>query len=531
MIWKNARRFAVARTFVLMRFRNYRGLIKIAWSGFPWKKTTKSSLASVYKNCETAVAPRSITTTRRSRIFMMLAALWLCASGSLPAQTFTTLTSFNFTDGDYPVEVPVQATNGKLYGTTMEGGVNVCIGDVTHSSPHGKDIGCGTVFEITPSGTLTTLYNFCSQSGCADGSGPSAGLVQGSDGNLYGTTRGGGANGYGTVFKITPSGTLTTLHSFNGTDGSGNSAAALVQGADGNFYGTTESGGANGPGTVFKITPSGTLTTLHSFDGTDGAEPNGLAQGSDGNFYGTTYTGGDIANQPLGTVFKITPSGTLTTLHDFNGADGASPAAGLVQGTNGNFYGTTSVTFFEITPSGTLTTLHSFNGTDSSGESAAGLVQGADGNFYGITKTGGANGYGTVFKITPTGALTMLHSFDETDGQDAGPGLVQDTNGNFYGTTALGGASDYGTVFSLAVGLGPFVETEPASGEVGSAINILGTNLTGATSVTFNGTAAKFTVVSSSEITTTVPAGATTGEVKVVTPSGTLSSNVSFQVP
>jgi len=183
------------------------------------------------------------TTIGKSGISLLLAVLWLCAPGSLPAQTFTTLTSFNFTDGDYPVEVPVQATNGNLYGTTMEGGVNICIGDVTHSNPHGKNIGCGTVFEITPSGTLTTVYNFCSQSGCADGGGPSAGLVQGTDGNLYGMTRGGGANGYGTVFKISPSGTLTTLHSFNGTDGSGNSAAGLVQGADGNFYGTTEMAG------------------------------------------------------------------------------------------------------------------------------------------------------------------------------------------------------------------------------------------------------------------------------------------------
>jgi uncharacterized repeat protein (TIGR03803 family) len=266
-------------------------------------------------------------TVRKSGISLLLAVLWLCAPGSLLAQTFTMLTNFNFTDGNLPVEVPVQATNGNLYGTTREGGVNVCIGDITHSNPHGKNLGCGTVFEITPSGTLTTLYNFCSQSGCADGGSPTAGLVQGTDGNLYGMTGGGGANGYGTVFKITLSGRLTTLHSFNGTDGSGYSAAALVQGADGNFYGTSVSGGANGPGAVFKITPSGTVTTLHSFDGTDGEAPNGVVQGTDGNFYGTTYIGGDIPNQPLGTVFKITPSGTLTTLLDFNGADGGSPKA------------------------------------------------------------------------------------------------------------------------------------------------------------------------------------------------------------
>jgi uncharacterized repeat protein (TIGR03803 family) len=169
---------------------------------------------------------------------------------------------------------------------------------------------------------------------------------------------------------------------------------------------------------------------------------------------------------------------------------------------------------------------------DGSGNSARGLVLGADGNFYGITAVGGAYGYGTIFKITPTGALTMLHSFDDlTDGQDAGPALVQDTNGNFYGTAASGGASDHGTVFSLVAGLGPFVETLPTSGTVGAAVMILGTNLTGATAVTFDGTPAKFTVASSSLITTTVPTGANTGEVKVITPNGTLPSNVSFLVP
>ena len=354
--------------------------------------------------------------------------------------------------------------------------------------------------------------------------------------------RGWGADGYGTVFKITPSGTLTTLHSFNGTDGSGNPAAALVQGTDGNFYGTTESGGANGPGTVFKITPSGTLTTLHSFDGTDGAEPDGLVQGTDGNFYGTTYTGGDIANQPLGTVFKITPSGTLTTLHDFNGAvwrrwprSGAGPRhqRELLRDNHGGRGNRNSGTFFEITPSGTLTTLHSFNGTDEPRRIRSWAGPGHRRELLRDNEGGRrTNGYGTVFKITPTGALTMLHSFDETDGQErgtrAGPGhqreLLRD-NGPWEGPATMARSSAWRWVWARS-----WKQSLPLA-QVGAAVNILGTNLTGATSVTFNGTAAKFTVVSSSEITTTVPAGATTGEVKVVTPSGTLSSNVSFQVP
>jgi uncharacterized repeat protein (TIGR03803 family) len=452
--------------------------------------------------------------------------LYATTAIAFQAQTFTTLHSFDYTaDGAYPVAALVQATDGNLYATTSYGGAK----------------GYGTVFKITPSATLTTLHSF----DLTDGAKPYARLVQAAtNGNLYGTTVGGGAKDYGTVFRITASGTLTTLHSFCSQyrcpDG-GYVYAGLVLAADGNFYGTTSAGGANLLGTVFKITPSGTLTTLHSFDGTAGAYPYaGLVQATDGNFYGTTIKGGAHLE---GTVFKITPGGTLTALHSFAGfpTDGSLPYAGLIQATNGNFYGTTIAggahnrgTVFKITPSGTLTTLHSFDGTDGQGPYYAELVQATDGNFYGTTYEGGSNacsfGCGTVFKITPSGTLTTLHSFDGTDGQQPYAGLVQDTNGNFYGTTRLGGAHSYGTVFSLSVGLGPFVETQPTSGKVGAAVKILGTDLTGATSVTFNGTAAVFQVVSSSEITTTVPAGATTGKVKVVTPNGTLFSNVPFRV-
>ena len=306
------------------------------------------------------------------------------------------------------------------------------------------------VFKITPSGTLTTLYSFCSQSGCTDGSIPLAGLVQATDGDFYGTTDGGAGTcpppGCGTVFKITPSGTLTTLHSFNGTDGYAPDAG-LVQATDGDFYGTTEYGGTNGEygGTVFKITPGGTLTTLYRFCSqthcADGGDPSGgLVQAADGDLYGTTkYSGGGGGNF-RGTIFKMTPSGTLTTLYSFcsqtNCADGTAPQAGL----------------------------------------------------------------------------------------------VQDTNGDLYGTTSSGGENNDGTVFRLSVGLGPFVKPRPPFGKVGAAVKILGTNLTGAASVSFDGTAAVFTVVSGSEITTTVPAGASSGKVQVITPSGTLSSNASFRV-
>src|ERR1017187_8845912 len=394
--------------------------------------------------------------------------------------------------------------------------------------------------------TLTTLHRFCSQSGCPDGVAPTAGPVQATNGDLYGTTLSGGANHAGTVFKITPGGMLTTLYSFcsqtNCTDGA-TPFAGLVQAANGTFYGTTYGGGANGgDGTGFKITPTGTLTTLHRFNGTDGATPYArLVQDTDGDFYGTTFFGGSNGNS--GTIFKITPTGTLTTLHSFNGTDGEGPVAGLVQAANGTFYGTTYGgganggygTVFKITPTGTLTTPHSFNGTDGD-QPYAGLVQAADGDFYGTTGAGGANEYGTIFKITPGGTLTTLFpncsQTDCTDGALPYAGLVQDTDGDFYGTTWVGGSNitDDGTVFRLSVGLGPFVKPRPPYGKVGAAVKILGTNLTGATSVGFNGTAAVFEVVSSSEITPTVPAGASSGKVQVVTPGGTLSSNASFSV-
>jgi uncharacterized repeat protein (TIGR03803 family) len=330
-----------------------------------------------------------------------------------------------------------------------------------------------------------------------------------------------------------------------------------VQAADGSFYGTTTYGGANGDwGTVFRITPGGTLTTLHSFAGPDGTDPFALTQASNGSFYGTTGNGGtyDYFCNGCGTIFKITPAGAFTTLYSFTGGtDGYNPLAGLVQATNGSLYGTTAYggisgdpalcqsgcgTIFSMTPGGTLTTLYTLcaeiNCTDGA-YPYAGLIQATDRNLYGTTLGGGVTGssytYGTVFKITPSGALTVLHSFDGTDGSFATAGLLQATDGNFYGTTSQFGATDCcGTIFRLSVGLGPFVKTLPTSGEVGTLVRILGTNLTGVASVTFNGTAAMFTAVSPSLITTNVPTGATTGTLRVVTAGGTLSSNVAFLV-
>jgi uncharacterized repeat protein (TIGR03803 family) len=451
---------------------------------------------------------------------------------SVSAQTFTTLDSFNGTNGRAPFAGLVQAINGNLYGTAWIGG-NTYV---------------GTVFKITPGGALAVARNFRG----SNGSLPRAPLIQSTDGALYGTTEGGGTVNLGTVFEITPSGTLTTLHSFLGTDGS-EPLAALVEASNGNFYGTTSQGGPNYDGTVFEITPNGTLTTLYNFCSqtscTDGAGPwGGLIQATDGNFYGTTQNGGantaGCGGYGCGTVFKVTPSGTLTTLYNFcsriNCRDGANPDAGLIQATDGSLYGTTQSggannlgTVFRFTPSGTLIALHSFAGTDGSAPYGA-LIQASDGNLYGTTQSDGANSGGTIFEITPGGTLTTLYNFcaqaNCMDGGDPSGTLVQATDGTFYGTTQGGGTLEFGTIFSLSVGLLPFVETLPTSGRVGTDVKILGTNLTGSTSVTFNGAAATFTVVSSSEITATVPSGAATGKVEVVTSGGTLTSNVNFRV-
>ncbi len=328
----------------------------------------------------------AVSATLASAVVLVLAVI---TAPSAQAQTYTTLYSFDGTDGANPQAGLVQATNGDFYGTTAGGGAN----------------NYGTVFKITPSGTLTTLHSFDQK----DGQTPLAPLVQAGDGSLYGTTQYGGSGipEGGTVFKITPSGTLTTLYNFCSQSSCADGErpfAGLVQASNGDFYGATGYGGAHGVGTVFKITPSGTLTTLCDFCAArsgcaDGVEPTaGLIQATNGNFYGTASDGG--AND-FGSVFKISPSGTLTTLHSFgSGADGQWPFAVLVQATDGNLYGTTYNSVFKISPDYpyTLTTLHTFDGTDGANP-VAGLVQATDGNFYGTTSQGGAYNQGTIFRL------------------------------------------------------------------------------------------------------------------------------------
>jgi len=490
---------------------------------------------------------KPIPTTLRELNRQAWAVILLCATTAiaLPAQTLKILLDFNGANGSQTYAAMVQATDGNLYAATSAGGAS----------------DYGAIVKMTPGGKLSTLYSFCTKGApCVDGAFPYGTLVQAANGDLYGTTLDGGAQCYGcgSVFKITPSGALTTIYSFacpevgRCPDGA-NPESGLVEDAHGNFYGTTLYGGANDHGTVFKLTSGGAFTLLHSFCVTvctDGEAPYaGLILAGDGDFYGTTSGGGAFNN---GSVFKITPSGTLTTVYSFcaqkNCADGFYPYAGVIQATDGKFYGTTSGggahdwgTVFKLTPGGKLTTLYNFcsqSGCTDGEQGYAALIQGSDGNLYGSTALGGlySSSGGTIFQVTSGGAFTTLYSFCAqgafplcTDGEEPQAALVQDTNGNFYGTTTYGG-KDEGVVFGLSMGLGPFVKTQPTSGAVGAVVNILGTNLTGATSVTFDGTPAAFEVVSSSLITATVPSGASSGTVQVATPGGTLSSNLAFQV-
>ncbi len=389
---------------------------------------------------------------------MSFITLVFCVTAALgsPAQTVTTLYSFcavkdHCTDGASPEIELLQATDGNFYGTTFFGGA-------TRNC-------CGTVFKITASGALTTLYTFDGP----DGVYPHGSLIQATDGNFYGTTSQGGAVGKGTVFKITPAGTLTTLYSFcsqtNCADGA-TPQSGLIQATNGNFYGTTYGGGANGYGSIFKMTAEGTPATIYSFcsqpNCADGSLPYaGLLQATDGNFYGTTQGGGSSTcgtTNSCGTFFQLTPAGVLTTLYNFcsqpNCADGGLPTAGLIQATDGNFYGTTSSTTFRMTPTGTLTTLYTFVTT---GIQIAPnqLVQASDGNLYGTTYGYSPNGPGLIYRITPNDVFTTIYKFDGNSyGGRAQAGLIQASNGNLYGTTGLGGAAlcgGGGTVFSLVL--------------------------------------------------------------------------------
>jgi uncharacterized repeat protein (TIGR03803 family) len=432
-----------------------------------------------------------------------------------PAQTVTTLMEFDGTNGSGPASAMVEGTDGNLYGTASAG-----------------PTGDGLIFKLMVGGVFTIVHNFVG----ADGSGP-GGLMLASDESFYGVTGSGGANGYGTIFRYTPPDSLVTLYNFTGVNNEVSPNSPLVQGYDGNLYGTMYAYGPHG--IAYRTTPSGDFTILHTFsqaagDGTD--IETGLILANDGVYYGSA------SSQPTwGTIFSMTASGDVNKIVTFDRTNGGSNAY-MVQADSGELYGVTFLggtkgglgTIFKSSLDGLLTTLFEFSGPNGETPTAP-MVQATSGNFYGTTSGTGLDPtmyYGTIFCITPAGALTNLYHFSEVNPFPVG-GLVQMTDGNFYGTTAgayYAGSFNDGSIFKLEAGLDPFVKLVPHAGPVGSKVLIIGSNFGRVNKVTFGGTNANFTVVSPTLIQADVPTGAETGHVLVSFPNSNLLSDLSFHV-
>jgi uncharacterized repeat protein (TIGR03803 family) len=552
-------------------------------------------------------------TRQQDKLFRMIATcvaamvVLVLTVAAVPAQAQTFTLIDNFLVGgpgpQWPGGPLVQGRDGQLYGWSYAGGTS----------------NTGSIWKTDTSGTVSVILSFAT----GTGNDCQSGLTLGTDGNFYGTALTNCA-GAGYVFKLTPSGIFTVLHTFTGTP-DGYSPGPLTQYTDGNFYGITTMGGVNNAGSVFKITPTGTLTVIYSFSGVNNfsAPTYGLTVGNDGNLYGT-----QVGSDGYGSIYKITPAGTLTVLHTFTGnPDGKGPRSGLILGKDGNFYGVTQYgginfdgefedegTFFKMTPSGTVTILHNFGEpADYAVYPEEPLVQATDGNFYGAingcAEFGCTGGPQDIYKLTPSGTLTVVEEFTTSNGIGSYWPLAQDTNGTLFGITQQGGTVNGGVFFSVNISAAQFASLvstsgkeggkigilgqgfsaasvvkfggvqatsitrsgttfisatvpaaalsgsvtvttgattltssqmfkvkptllsfSPPSGPVGTSVTITGTGLTQTTKVTFNGTSATFTVNSDTQVTTTVPTGATTGKIAVTTKGGTVKSATSFTV-
>jgi uncharacterized repeat protein (TIGR03803 family) len=349
----------------------------------------------------------------------------------------------------------VRGPSGLLYGTTQFGGPHLI----------------GTLFSMSSSGLLTTLASFDG----TNGSLPNSPLLEAANGKLYGTSKLGGAIGYGTVFEMTPQGSLSSLYSFVGESDGGNPVVGLIQARDGNLYGAG-TGVSDNFGKLFKVSPSGSFTPLHSFTGgADGTSAAGeLVQAKNDKLYGMSPGGGAHAH---GNIFELAPDGTLSPLFSFSGGfDGSAPAGALVEATDGNLYGVTAHnrignfefygTLFRVTTNGLLSTLYVLNFGDGS-YPAAGLLESSDGNFYGTTEFGGAYNNGTIFRLSPRGTFTKLADLDGLDtGAHPQAALVEGFDGGLYGTTSAAGPGGGGTIFKLSITAAPQITSQPSSQSV-----------------------------------------------------------------
>ncbi len=459
--------------------------------------------------------------SRRVAKILILAMFSAILLSSVVAQTYTSLHDFNpSVDPQYlDNDLISQGRDGLLYS-------------MSHFSPNGVSGANGTVYSMTLAGAPTILTEL----GPTQGEYPFGGLLLGSDGNFYGAGSLSGGSNFGTVFKVTPTGTLTVLHNFtNGTDG-GTPASPPVQGNDGNYYGIT----AGATATVYKITATGVFSTLHSFTNAEGGNCNYLILGSDGNFYGQCTSGG---TSNLGTLYKISSAGTVAVLHNIAAADGYGGAFPLVQANDGNYYGVSysgsgiDGTVWQLKPTGAFKVLKTFDRGPDGGTVLAGLTLGTDGVLYGTTYEGGlANGCsgfgcGVIFKITTAGVFTVLYTPDNTKGSGPQSNLTLDTNGTFYGTMFSGGAFGGGVFYSFNTGLAPFAKLVTAQGKIAAKIGILGQGFSTASVVKFGGVSAiTKTVTGTTFILATVPVGALTGAVTVTTGATTLTTPNSFKV-
>ncbi len=479
--------------------------------------------------------------TKLPRLLLCLMALCLVigAGFNANAQSVNLLITFDTEDVGDPNPPPLspgspkssgiiaQGRDGSLYGTTPGGGAN----------------GAGAIYRFTPSsGVMEVIYSFPTVSNIDPVNAP-AGLTLGTDGNFYGASIGGGTSNLGTLFRVTPSGVLTTLHSFNGTDGAF-PYAPPIEGRDGNFYGVTQQGGTNS-GAAYKLNPRTMVLTRISTVPQIPEAPLTLA--TDGYFYGTAHSGG---SHGFGMVFRMSATGVVKPIYNFNQSDGATPVGPVVQGIDGNLYGTTSAggdangdgVIFKMTTSGKILFRHLFNGADGS-VPLGGLVQASDHNFYGVTSAGGA-GFGTLYSVSPSGVFSPTpYNFDKpTTGTSPELTLVQHTSGPLYGDTVDGGTiieengggpgGGQGTFYNANANtlLPAYISLVSTAGLVGTQVEVLGQGFLGSANVSFNGVPAASTVVSDTDLLATVPSGANTGQVTVVTSSSSLTSTKIFAV-
>jgi len=438
------------------------------------------------------------------------------------AQTYTDLHDFNPGAGGpatlYDLAIIPQGRDGDLYGTSEYGGSS----------------NAGTVFKISPTGAPTIIASLDSTTGDH----PLCGLTFGTDGNFYGVTDQGGSFGAGTVYQVTPTGTVKVLHNFtNGAD-SGGPTCPPVQASNGNFYGVTTGlvSGSQGVSTFYRVTSTGTFTTLHTFANSEGQHCSGITLGIDGNFYGACELDGANGD---GTLYKVSTAGKVTVLHSLNGTNGLNEQGGFfVQANDGNFYGvgynggpSNYGVIFQLKPTGAYKVIHNFTGGADGGNPNADLTLGTDGNLYSGASAGGSSGNGVLFKITTAGVYTVLYNFDGTHGSNPQSNLTQKTDGIFYGVTQSGGAHGSGVFFSLNMGLKPFVTLSPTSGKVGTKVGIMGQGFDSTSVVEFGGVkATAVTLTGTTYITATVPAGAIDGYVTVTTGATTLTSTQTFTV-